>query len=66
MKKQWQVCHAGAECPDGQRRWDYAYQFLLRWMMEQTAEQQSSQENDHENRTLCPSIDQSANAKSKH
>ena len=70
MKKEWQVRHAIVECPDGQRRWDYTYQFLLCWMMEQTAEQQSlglpSQENDHENRPLCPSIDQPSNAKSKH
>jgi len=66
MKREWQVRHAVAECPDGQRRWDYAYQFLLRWMMEQTAEQQPSQENEHENRSICTSIDQSPNAKPKH
>jgi hypothetical protein len=66
MKRQWQIRHAVAECSDGQRRWDYAYQFLLRWMMEQTGEQQTSQENDHEDRPLCSSIDQPANAKSKH
>ena len=36
MKREWQVHRAVAECTDGQRRWDYAYQFLLRWMMEQT------------------------------
>jgi hypothetical protein len=71
MKKEWQVRHAVVECSDGQRRWDYTYQFLLRWMMEQqTAGQQPpvlpSQENDHENRPLCPSIDQPSNAKSKH
>jgi hypothetical protein len=70
MKKEWQVRHSVVECPDGQRRWDYTYQFLLRWMMEQNAEKQSlglpSQENDHENRPLCTSIDQSSNAKSKH
>jgi hypothetical protein len=35
-------------------------------MMEQTGEQPPSQENDYEDRPLCPSIDQPANAKSKH
>jgi hypothetical protein len=62
MKKEWQVRRSVAECPDGQKRWDYTYQFLLRWMMEQqTAEKQSPesprQETDHENRPLCKSID---------
>ena len=71
MKKEWQVRHAVVECSDGQRCWDYTYQFLLCWMMEQqTAGQQPpvlpSQEKDHENRPLCPSIDQPSNAKSKH
>ncbi len=66
MKREWQVRHAVAECPDGQRRWDYAYQLLLHWMMEQTAEQQPSQENDHENCPLCTSIDQPSSTKSKH
>ena len=40
MKKEWQVHRTVVECPDGQLRWDYTYQFLLRWMMEQTLEEQ--------------------------
>lgn len=70
MKRDWQVRRAVAEYNDGQHRWDYAYQFLLRWMMEQTVEQLytglPSQENDHEDRRLCSSIDQPSNAKPKH
>jgi hypothetical protein len=70
MKKEWQIRRTVAESPDGQKHWDYVYQFLLRWMMEQTAEQPSmglpSQENDHENRPLCTSIDQPPSAKSKY
>ncbi len=70
MKKEWQVRRTAVECSDGQRRWDYTYQFLLRWTLEQTMSQTStgfpSQENDHEDRPLCPSIDQPPNAKSKH
>jgi hypothetical protein len=65
MKREWQVHHAVAEYSDGQRRWDYAYQFLLRWMMEETAEP-SSQEDENENCPLCPSIDQPPISKSKH
>jgi hypothetical protein len=70
MKKEWQVHRTVVECSDGQLRWDYTYQFLLRWMMEQTLEEQPldrpRQENDHENRPLCQSIDQPSNAKSEH
>jgi hypothetical protein len=70
MKREWQVHRTVAEYPDGQRRWDCIYQFLLRWMMEQTVEVHAtelpSQENDHEDRPLCASINQSSNAKSKH
>jgi hypothetical protein len=70
MKREWQVHRTVAEYPNGQRRWDYVYQFLLRWTMAQTVEPQSielpNQENDHEGRPLCSSINQSSNAKSKH
>ena len=70
MKIEWQVRHAVVEHSDGQLRWDYTCQFLLRWMIEQTAGQQSpglpTQENDHEDRRLYPSIDQPSNAKPKH
>lgn len=37
MKSQWCVSRSVAGRSDGQRRWDYAYQFLLRWVMEDTA-----------------------------
>jgi hypothetical protein len=70
MKKEWQVRRTVVECSEGQRRWDYTYQFLLRWTMERTTSQQltglPSQENDHEDRPLCPSIDQPPSAKPKH
>ena len=29
MKRQWRVCRQVKEHPDGQRRWDRAYQNLL-------------------------------------
>ena len=70
MRKEWQVHRAVAECPDGQLRWDNTYQLLLRWMMEPSVGQWltelPSQEDDHEDRLVCPSIDQSSNAKPKH
>ena len=70
MKREWQVHRAAAEYPDGQRRWDTVYQLLLRWMMEQTADQYPaglpSQENNHEDCPVRPSIDQPSNAKPKH
>jgi len=34
MKRQWQARRATQPHPDGQRRWDQAYQHLLRWALE--------------------------------
>jgi hypothetical protein len=31
MKRQWSICRQVKEEPDGQRRWDRAYQLLLQW-----------------------------------
>lgn len=70
MNTEWQVHRTFAEHSDGQRRWDYAYQFLLRWTMEQTVghqpQEENSQENKNEDSSLCSSIDQPSNAKSKY
>ena len=41
MKRQWQVERTTVELADGQRRWDCAYQCLLRW-----ADQAASQLNE--------------------
>ena len=37
MQSRWHVSRSEAARSDGQRRWDYAYQFLLRWVMENPA-----------------------------
>ena len=37
MKSQWCVSRSVVGRSDGQRRWDYAYQSLLRWVMEKSA-----------------------------
>jgi hypothetical protein len=31
MDHQWRVCRRTTSSPDGQQRWDRAYQLLLRW-----------------------------------
>ena len=70
MKKEWQVNRTVVERSDGQRRWDMAYQLLVRWAMEPTVEQQSTntpcQEHEHEDSFVYPSIDPLPNAKSNH
>ena len=70
MKRKWQVRRAVVERPDGQRRWDLAYQLLLGWAMEPTGDPlpggAPSQENEHEDRPVYPGIDTLSNAKSNH
>ena len=34
MKRQWHVRREAMERPDGRRRWDRAYQAILRWSLE--------------------------------
>ena len=70
MKRKWQVRRSVVERSDGQRRWDIAYQLLVRWAMEPTGyslpDGTPSQENEHEDRPVYPSIDALSNAKSNH
>jgi hypothetical protein len=33
MKRQWTVRRQFQACPDGEQRWDRAYQYLLKWAM---------------------------------
>jgi len=66
MKPQRAVSRTFVEQRDGQRRWDYAYQFLLRWVMEDRAGNalvpSHEQEEQNGNCTVCSSFDQSATA----
>jgi uncharacterized protein (UPF0548 family) len=62
-KPSWQVSRSGIARSDGERRWDYAYQFLLHWAMEtdtgtQPVSSTPAQEDHHGNRSVCPSLDQ--------
>lgn len=63
MKAKWQVSRPVVARSDGQRRWDYAYQFLLHWVMDNSPggapEPSAHQEGQHGNRTVCASFDQS-------
>lgn len=68
MKPEWHISRTFIEGTDGQRRWDYAFQFLLRWAMEQTADVAPApshrQENQNEDRPLRSCFDQSPTTES--
>ena len=60
MKPVWKVRRTVAACDDGQRRWDYAYQFLLQWAMDSSADTYSAptpQEEGNERGDLRPGLD---------
>jgi hypothetical protein len=70
MKRSWQVSRTVVPHDDGQRRWDYAYQFLLKWAMVYVTDAQSvpshQQEDQHGNRSVCSCIDGTATANADH
>ena len=63
MKRKWNVRRSWREQPDGQHRWDSAYQCLLQWVQEGASEPHplplSPQEDSHERGHLCPRVDAS-------
>ena len=71
MKSKWRVSRSTIVRPDGQRRWDYAYQFLVRWAMEQEPGSKANplpnqEEQKNGSRPVCSSFDQSTTSKSNH
>ena len=66
MDRQWQLSRSFEARTDGQRRWDYAYQFLLQWAMAPTADATSAsslaQEDCHANRHLCSRLNSTPTA----
>ena len=62
MKSQWSVSRTVAPRSDGQQRGDYAYQFLLRWVLEPPAGGVPAaavlQEDQHGNRLVCTGFDE--------
>lgn len=70
MDHNWQLNRSFVEQPDGQRRWDYVYQYLLQWAMEQTADAPSApahlQEEEHGNRHLCARVNTASTTTADH
>jgi uncharacterized protein (UPF0548 family) len=70
METSWQVCRTTVAQHDGERRWDYAYQFLLQWAMEHEAGQgpapSHDQEDTHGSRSLRPCLDQPSTTATDH
>jgi hypothetical protein len=64
MNRTWQVHRETVAHPDGQPRWDRAYQLLLRWADEALAAQPPAvtQEDDDAYCPVCPGLDQSPTA----
>ena len=64
MKRSWNVQRTTHPHPDGQRRWDRAYQLLLRWDDDAPASHQPhvSQEDDHADCSLRSGFDQPSTA----
>jgi hypothetical protein len=65
MKPAWKVQRTLAARDDGQRRWDYAYQFLLQWATNSSAERVSApaqQEEGNECGSLRPGLDPASTA----
>ena len=63
MKQEWRVHRQVVEYTDAQRRWDLAYQCLLRWargMGQESLSIQTQQEASDESSNLCASIDPAA------
>ena len=69
MKRQWHVRRQVVAHPDGQRRWDQAYQALLRWTWAEMLPPQSTPSNqmmilevDHACSSVCPGFDPTPSA----
>jgi hypothetical protein len=62
MRTPWYVKRTIIARHDGQRRWDYVYQFLLQWALAREADsrslRRSEQEDINERRRLCARVDQ--------
>ncbi len=73
MKRQWHVRHQVVEHPEGQLRWDRAYQALLRWTQSDLAPPQlppvdpsMTLEVDHACSSVCTGVDPTSGTGSDH
>ena len=68
MKRQWRVRRQTHACPDGQRRWNQAYQLLLEWTAPDESPttpttatvsppEDADQEATHAHCAVCPCLD---------
>ena len=70
MKRAWRVRRTVQQLPDGQHRWDRAYQLLLRWERDADIERMAHhatlgcpmQEVRDESSAVCTSVDAAAGA----
>jgi hypothetical protein len=69
MKRHWTVRREFRPYPDGEQRWDRAYQYLLQWAMAREQEttlatmhsSQPQQEVDHADSRLCAGVHSPSN-----
>jgi hypothetical protein len=54
MKSQRKICRTLVERGDGERRWDYAFQFLLRWMEQAARDEPYSRTREEHQDEDCP------------
>lgn len=69
MKQEWNVHREVVQYSDGQRRWDLAYQCLLRWATatrQETSSIQAQQEARDESSHVCSSVDPKTGANPDH
>lgn len=71
MKSKWSVSRYTIVRPDGQCRWDYAYQFLVRWAMDQEGTSNQNplakpEEQENGSSPICSGFDQSPTTKPNH
>jgi hypothetical protein len=71
MKRQGQIQRRLRATPDGQQRWDRAYQALLRWtepttLMSVATSEQAKAEVQHARSGVCPRIHTAASSSADH
>jgi hypothetical protein len=74
MKRSWKVRRQLQECPDGQQRWDRAFQHVLRWAQPSDSETtlradigfDVGKEGDDESRDLRTCFDHAAGSDTVH
>jgi uncharacterized protein (UPF0548 family) len=67
MKRHWNIRRQTIALPDGQQRWDQAYQMLLEWTRCATTSQTSPEQEKHDaSRCVCTSLNSESGPPSNH